>query len=82
MVASDGLIGHVDEFLIDPANQQITHLILREGHFWGQKEVTIPVIQIERIEEDTVYLKLSKEEIEKLPKTPMPKKHHSNRSAA
>ena len=75
VVASDGPIGHVDEFLIDPVSQHITHLILREGHFWGQKEVTIPVNQIERIEEDTVYLKLSKEEIERLPKKPMPKKH-------
>jgi sporulation protein YlmC with PRC-barrel domain len=78
VMAKDGPIGHVDEFLIDPASQLITHLVLREGHFWGQKEVTIPVSQIGRIEDDTVYLKLSKEEIEKLPKTPMPKKHHSD----
>jgi sporulation protein YlmC with PRC-barrel domain len=75
VVATDGPIGHVDEFLIELASQRITHLVLREGHFWGQKEVTIPVAQIERIENDTVYLKLSKAEIEKLPKTPMPTKH-------
>jgi len=63
-------------------SQLITHLILREGHLWGQKEVTIPLNQIERIEDDTVYLKLRKEEIEKLPKKDMPKKHHSDNAAA
>lgn len=82
VVAKDGPIGHVDEFLIDPASQFITHLVLREGHFWGQKEVTIPLAQIERIEDDTVYLKLSKSEIEKLPKTPLPKKYHKHNAPA
>ena len=52
--ATDGHVGRVDEFLVDPANGHITHLVLREGHLWGQKDVTIPVSQIERIEEDTV----------------------------
>ncbi len=75
VVAKDGPIGHVDEFQIDPTSEFITYLVLREGHFWGQKEVTIPVNAIERIEDDTVYLRLSKSEIELLPKTPLPKKH-------
>jgi sporulation protein YlmC with PRC-barrel domain len=82
VVATDGPIGHVDEFIIDPTSQLITHLVLREGHLWGQKEVTIPVAQIKRIEDDTVYLKLSKNEIEVLPKTPMPRKHHNDSAPA
>jgi sporulation protein YlmC with PRC-barrel domain len=69
--ASDGHIGRVDEFLVDPANGYITHLVLREGHLWGQKDVTIPVSQIERITEDTVYLKLDKKSIEALPVIPV-----------
>ena len=28
----------------------ITHLILREGHLWGQKDVTIDMTCVERIE--------------------------------
>jgi hypothetical protein len=38
-----------------------------EGHLWGKKEVTIPVSAIDRIEEDTVYLKLDKKAVESLP---------------
>jgi sporulation protein YlmC with PRC-barrel domain len=69
--ASDGHVGQVDEFLVDPKNGHITHLVLREGHLWGQKDVTIPVSQIDRIEEDTVYLKLDKHSVEMLPTIPV-----------
>lgn len=69
--ATDGRVGRVDEFLVDPLNGHITHLVLREGHLWGQKDVTIPVSQIDRIKEDTVYLKLDKHSIEKLPAIPV-----------
>ena len=65
--ASDGRIGRVDEFLIEPASGKITHLVLKEGHLWGQKDVTIPVIQIDHIEEDTVFLKLDRKSVEGLP---------------
>jgi sporulation protein YlmC with PRC-barrel domain len=69
--ATDGRVGRVDEFLVDPKTERITHLIMREGHLWGQKDVTIPVSQIDHIEEDTVYLRLNKQEIAKLPAIPM-----------
>ena len=65
--ASDGKVGQVDEFLIDPKNNEITHLIMREGHLWGKKDITIPVSEIKKIDEDVVHLKLDKESIEKLP---------------
>ena len=68
--ATDGHVGQVDEFLVDPLDEHITHLVLRKGHFWGRKEVTIPVSQIDRLEEETVYLKLDKRSIEALPSTP------------
>jgi sporulation protein YlmC with PRC-barrel domain len=65
--ATDGRVGRVDEFLVDPETDHITHLVLREGHLWGQKDVTIPISEIEHIEENTVHLKLSKREIGALP---------------
>ena len=64
---TDGKVGQVDEFLITPEEYKISHLVLRVGHFWGEKHVTIPVSEINRIETDHVYLKLSKQAIEKLP---------------
>jgi sporulation protein YlmC with PRC-barrel domain len=69
--ATDGRIGHVDEFLVQPESGHITHLVLREGHFWGQKDVNIPVSEIKSIEEGDVYLKLDKASIEALPAIPI-----------
>jgi sporulation protein YlmC with PRC-barrel domain len=69
--ATDGHAGRVDEFLVHPADGHITHLVLREGHLWGQKDVTIPVSQIDHIEEDAVYLKLDKHSVEALPSIPI-----------
>jgi sporulation protein YlmC with PRC-barrel domain len=66
VMATDGHVGEVDEFIIDPADKHITHLILRKGHFWGHTDVSIPVDQIDRIEADTIYLKLDKHTIGQL----------------
>jgi uncharacterized protein YrrD len=65
--ATDGSAGHIDSFLVDETSEHITHIVLSEGHLWGHKEVNIPVSSIDRIEEDTVYLKLDKDSIEHLP---------------
>jgi sporulation protein YlmC with PRC-barrel domain len=72
--ATDGRVGHVDEFLIDPKDDHITHIVLREGHLWGQRDVSIPVSEIERVEEDAVYLRISKRKIEALPAIPVRRK--------
>jgi hypothetical protein len=69
--AIDGHVGCVDEFLIDPGNDRITHLVMREGHLWGRKDVTIPVDRIDYYKDNTVFLKLNKQEIEKLPGLPV-----------
>jgi sporulation protein YlmC with PRC-barrel domain len=63
VMATDGHVGEVDEFIVDPADRHITHLILRKGHFWGHTDVSIPVDQIDRIEADTIFLKLDKHAI-------------------
>ncbi len=51
--ARDGYVGRVDEFLINPNNDGITHLVLREGHLWGQKDISIPVSQIDHYQDNT-----------------------------
>jgi hypothetical protein len=45
--------------------------VLREGHLWGQKDVAIPVSEIERIEDNTVHLKIDMRKIEALPAIPV-----------
>jgi uncharacterized protein YrrD len=65
--ATDGKVGRVDEFVVIPTNGEITHLLLREGHLWGRREVAIPISEIDRLEERTVYLKLDRKGVEALP---------------
>jgi hypothetical protein len=69
--ATDGHIGKVDEFLVDPINCHVTHLVLREGHLWAQKEIAIPISEIKRMGEDEVHLKLIKKKVEQLPAIPI-----------
>lgn len=69
--ATDGPLGSVDEFMIDPSNKHITHLVVHEGHLWGQKDVTIPVSQIDHYRGNSVYLKMNKDDVNKLPSIPV-----------
>jgi sporulation protein YlmC with PRC-barrel domain len=72
--ATDGKVGHVDEFLINPDTGNITHLVMREGHLWGQKDVSIPVSDIRETRGNTVFLKLDKLQVEALPTIPVHRK--------
>jgi uncharacterized protein YrrD len=71
VVARDGRVGQVDEFIIEPKTGCITYIVLSEGHLWGRKEISIPISEIDHIEKDTVYLKLNKREIATLPPIPI-----------
>ncbi len=69
--AKDGHIGRVDELLVDPSTHKISHLVLRKGHLWGQRDVLIPVDLIDYIEEDDVHLKVDKHAVSSLPTEPV-----------
>jgi sporulation protein YlmC with PRC-barrel domain len=69
--ANGEAIGQVDEFLVDESGHHVTHLILREGHVLGKKDVFIPVSEIDSIDEADLHLKLDKREVEKLPTIPV-----------
>jgi sporulation protein YlmC with PRC-barrel domain len=65
--ATDGRIGRVDQFLVQPDSGNITHLCLREGSLREGKQVCIPVSDIDRIQETLVHLKIDKEAVAALP---------------
>jgi uncharacterized membrane protein len=73
--ASDGQIGVVGGLISDESGGTVTHLILQEGHLWGKKEVALPLTAVDRVEGDTVYLKLDKKAIEQLPMLPRKRKY-------
>lgn len=64
--ASDGLIGELNGFIVDPGDHRVTHIVLREGHLWGRREVAIPVSAV--ISADPIIrLNLTKKQVEELP---------------
>ncbi len=66
VVATDGAIGHVQGLVIDPGNDQVTHVLLQEGHLWGRKQVAIPIRAVTRVD-DGINVSMTKQEIADLP---------------
>jgi sporulation protein YlmC with PRC-barrel domain len=64
--ATDGAVGHVQGLVIDPSDHHVTHILLDEGHLWGEKTVAIPIGAVNRIGE-IIRLSLTKDEVGDLP---------------
>lgn len=71
--ATDGTIGRVRGLVIDPRDHNVTHVLLDEGHLWGQKEVAIPITAVAGLDHG-VRLSMTKEEVRDLP--PVSVGHH------
>ena len=65
--ATDGHIGILEEFVVEPDSGLVTHLVLRKGHLFGKREVVIPVSAIEYGDYDTLFLNVSEKELRDLP---------------
>jgi len=64
--AMDGHIGQVEGFAVDPADQKVTHVLLREGHLWGRRQVAIPVSAVASVDAG-IRLNITKQQVEDLP---------------
>ena len=64
--ATDGEIGEVQGFLVNPGDNQVTHVLLKEGHLWGRKKVAIPISAVTGAEEG-INVNLTKKHVEDLP---------------
>jgi sporulation protein YlmC with PRC-barrel domain len=68
----DDAIGRIDELVVAQKNHRITHIVLREGHLWDEKkDVVISVEHIKDIDEDGIYLRMTKAQVDKLPTMPV-----------
>lgn len=63
--AADHTVGQLEEFDVNLQTGEIMFLVLKEGHLL-KKEVPVPVDQIDRIGEEAVHLKLTKDQVEHL----------------
>jgi sporulation protein YlmC with PRC-barrel domain len=64
--ATDGEIGQVEGLVIDPGSHGVTHVLLQEGHLWGQKEVAIPISAVTRVDIG-IRVNLTKQQVGDLP---------------
>jgi len=69
--ATDGYVGKVDELVVGPDHGYMTHLVMREGHLWGKKDIIIPLSALGDIRDNTIFLKLDKRQVESLPTFPV-----------
>ncbi len=64
--AIDGAIGRVRGLIVHPGDHCVTHVLLDEGHLWGEKRVAIPISAVTDVK-DGVQLNLTKDEVRDLP---------------
>jgi sporulation protein YlmC with PRC-barrel domain len=64
--ALDADIGEIQGFLVDPGDQHVTYVLLKEGHLWGRKEVAIPISAVKRVDIG-IWLNITKKQVEELP---------------
>ena len=61
--ASDGIIGHICDFMMDDQSWAIGQLVIKIGHRFSGQEMEIPTKNVDRIswDESTVFAHLTKE---------------------
>jgi len=64
--AADGQIGQVEGFVVNPADDKVTHILLEEGHLWGRRQVAIPVSAVASVDAG-IRLNITKKQVEDLP---------------
>ena len=64
--ATDGHIGQVRGFVVDPDSHHVTHVLLQEGHLWGRKEVAIPISAVTQVD-DGIRLSITRQQVRDLP---------------
>jgi hypothetical protein len=69
LMASDGVIGHVCDFMMDVRSWAVRQLIIKTGHRFSGKEVRIAVNKVDRIsyEDSTVFIDLTSKGVEQSP---------------
>ena len=64
--ATDGDTGQVRGFRIDTGTGALTHVLLREGHAWGRRDVAIPFDTVIGLD-DGIRLSITREQVRDLP---------------
>jgi sporulation protein YlmC with PRC-barrel domain len=72
ILASDGHeVGTVEEFVLNPQDDTISHVIARAGHLLQAREIAVPLGAVATATDDAVMLRLTRQEVEGLPHVPV-----------
>ena len=65
--ATDGIVGHVCDFLMDDQSWAINQLVIKIGHRFTGKEVLVPVSKVNHIsyDESKVFMKMTTDDVER-----------------
>jgi PRC-barrel domain len=63
--ATDGEIGHVEDFIIEDENWEIKSLVAATGHWWSGKDVVVPRKAVTKVswEDSKVFVNISRESL-------------------
>jgi hypothetical protein len=64
--ATDGPVGHIRGLVVGADDHRLTHVLLREGHLWGRREVAIPMTAVDSVDAG-IRLNLTRAEVGDLP---------------
>lgn len=68
-------VGRVDEFLIDPTDGHLTHVVVRDGRI-RQRDVVLPIANVTDLTADRVEVDLTDAEVDALPHIPVRRHGH------
>ena len=63
--ATDGEIGQVEGLVVEPSGHHVTHVLLKEGHMLGRKEVAIPIRAVTKVG-GLIELSITKQQVKDL----------------
>ena len=65
--ASDGKVGQLRALRFDPAGGRVTHVLVREGHLLGRKDVAVPFGSVAGFDDDGIRLSITRRQVRDLP---------------
>ena len=67
--ATDGPMGHIDDFIVDPTTWQIRYVVIDTSNWMGGKWVAVAPSSVSRIDwvQQAVHVSLTRDEIKKSP---------------
>lgn len=69
--AADGRVGKLEKFLVSAESKCITHLVVRNSALLGPREIVVPITAIERFDDQSIYLKLTRKEVRDIKGVPV-----------